>query len=199
MPTFSKAVKFSVGSKAHVLLRGEAIAIKRFRPQVTLAGQDRGTTVPHCHTETAARLDETAGRRRKPYPLKRARERAARPAGFRRLQINLRVETDGGDEGAEEGLGLRVAARLQEGPPVLRAWDHLTLQAAVTQEIRQPHLGVSHILADPHLVGDGDAAGGLTHVECQQGRGQSQESRKEEQSHGSRNPRVHKMESCGLV
>lgn len=198
MPTFSKAVKFSVGSKAHVLLGGEAIAIKRFRPQVTLAGQDRSTTVPHRHTETAARLDETAGRREESlHTGDRARERAA--GGFRRLQMNLRVETDGGDEGAEEGLGLRVAARLQEGPPVLRAWDHLTLQAAVTQKVRQPHLGVSHILADPHLVGDGDAAGGLTHVECQQGRGQSQESRNEEQSHASQNLQVHKTESCGLV
>lgn len=134
---------------------------------------------------------------RKPYTLKAARERAAGPGGFRRLQKNLRVETDGGDEGAEEGLGLGVAARLQEGPPVLRAWDHLTLQAAVTQKIRQPHLGVSDIPADPHLVGDGHAAGGLTHVECQQGRGQSQESQNGEQSHGLQ--KVHKMESCGLV
>lgn len=107
---------------------------------------------------------------------------------------NLRVETDGSDEGAEEGLGLRVAARLQQGPPVLRAWNHLTFQAAVTQKIRQPHLGVSHISADPHLVGNGDAAGGLAHVERQQGRCQSHESG-EVQSHGLQNPQVHKMKS----
>lgn len=67
----------------------------------------------------------------------------------------------------------------------------------MTQKIRQPHLRVSDILADPHLVGDGDAAGGLTHVEGQQGRGQSQESRNEEQSHGSQNPQDGELR-CGV-
>lgn len=110
--------------------------------------------------------------------------------GFTGLWKNLRVETDGSNEGAEEGLGLRVAACLQQGPPVLRAWDHLTFQTAVTQKIRQPHLGVAHISADPHLVGDGHAAGGLAHVEGQQGGRQSQESG-EEQSHGS-TKKIHK-------
>lgn len=133
MRTFREVIEFSVWSKAHVLLGREAIAIKRFRPRVTLAGQHRGTAVPHCHTETAARLDEAAGRREEALDTEDgAGERAAGPGGFRRLQKDLRVETHGGDEGAEEGLGLRVAARLQEGPPVLRAWDHLSFQAAVT-------------------------------------------------------------------
>lgn len=63
MLTFSKVVKFSVRCKAHVLLCREAVAVKHLRPRVTLAGQDRSTAVPHRHTETAARLDETERRR----------------------------------------------------------------------------------------------------------------------------------------
>lgn len=76
----------------------------------------------------------------------------------------LRVEADGGDEGAEEGLGLGVAASPQQGPPVLRAGHHFTLQAAVAQVVGQPHLGVANILAYLHLVGDSNAAGRLAHV-----------------------------------
>ena len=81
-------------------------------------------------------------------------------------KIYLRVETDGGDDGAEEGLGLRVAACLQQGLPVLGPWHHLALQVAVAQEIGQTHLWVSYVFADLHLVRDGDAAGGLPHVKC---------------------------------
>lgn len=47
----------------------------------------------------------------------------------------LRVKTDGGNEGAEEGLSLRVAACLQQGLPVLWTWHHLAFQVAVTQEV----------------------------------------------------------------
>lgn len=61
--TFSKVVKFSVRREAHVLLCREAVAVKHLRPRVALAGQDRSTAVPHRHTEAAARLDETEGKR----------------------------------------------------------------------------------------------------------------------------------------
>ena len=37
----------------------------------------------------------------------------------------LLAETDGGEEGAEEDLGVRVAAQLQERQPRVRLLDHL--------------------------------------------------------------------------
>lgn len=195
MLTFGKVVKFSMRCKAHVLLCREAVAVKHLRPRMTLAGQDRSAAVPYHHTETAARLDKAEGRWDERLQTEdKTTDKAAGRKDFTGLWKNLRVETDGSDEGAEEGLGLRVAACLQQGPPVLRARNHLTFQAAVTQKIRQPHLRVSHISADPHLVGNGHAAGGLAHVERQQGRSQSQESG-EVQSHGLQNPQVHKVES----
>lgn len=194
--TFRKVIKFSVRCKAHVLLCREAAAVKHMRPRVTLAGQDWSTAVPHCHTETVARLDKTEGRPDERLQTEdEAREIFAGREGLPGLWKNVLVETDGSDEGAEKGLGLRVAACLQQGPPVLRAWNHLTFQVAVTQKIRQPHLGVSHTFADPHLVGNGDAAGGLAHVERQQGRCQSQESG-EVQSHGLQNPQDGELRSA---
>lgn len=44
---------------------------------------------------------------------------------------NLRVKADRCNDGAEECLGLRVAASLQQGSPVLRARHHLTFKVAV--------------------------------------------------------------------
>lgn len=61
--TFRKVVKFSVRRKAHVLLCREAVAVEHLGPRVTLAGQDRSAAVPYRHTQTAARLDKTEGRR----------------------------------------------------------------------------------------------------------------------------------------
>lgn len=80
---------------------------------------------------------------------------------------NLRVKTDRGDDGAEEGLSLRVAARLQQRPPILRMWHHLTFQVTVAQKVWQPHLRVPNAPADLHLVGDGNAARGLADVKGQ--------------------------------
>ena len=93
--------------------------------------------------------------------------------------FSLRVKADGGDEGAEEGLGLGVAARLQQGPPVLGAGHHLPFKAAVAQEVGQPHLGVAHILAHLHLVGNGHATGGLSQIE------DARQTRPGKQSHGN--------------
>lgn len=106
--------------------------------------------------------------------------------GWRRSE-GLRVEADGGDERAEESLGLGVAAGPQQGPPVLGAGHHLALQAAVTQVVGQPHLRVAHVLAHLHLVGDGHAAGGLAHVESLQGPhsgGGGQEGQAQAEGHG---------------
>lgn len=76
-----------------------------------------------------------------------------------RGEYYLRIQADRSNEGAEEGLGLRVASSLQQWAPVLRAGHHLTLQAAVPKEVGQSHLGVADILAHAHLVGYGHAAG----------------------------------------
>lgn len=102
------------------------------------------------------------------------------------VEMRLRVETDGGDEGAEEGPGLWVAACLQKGLPVLWPWHDFALQAAVTQKVGQPHLGVSDVFADLHLVGDGDTAGGLTHVKRHYRPRHSQENQSEVDSHTER-------------
>lgn len=59
--TFGEVADFGKWRQAHVLLGGEAVAVKRRRPGVTLAGQHRGAAVPHCHTQTAAWLDEAVG------------------------------------------------------------------------------------------------------------------------------------------
>lgn len=115
--TFSKVAKFSVRREAHVLFCREAVAVKHLRPRVALAGQDRSTAVPHRHTEAAARLDEPEGKQgEKSQTEDEATEKVAKDE---KVLQDLRVQTDGSDEGAEEGLGLRVAARLQQGPPVL--------------------------------------------------------------------------------
>lgn len=62
-----------------------------------------------------------------------------------------------------------MAASLQQGSPVLRAGNHFALQAAVAQEVWQPHLRVAHVLAHTHLVRDRHAAGRLSQVEAQAG------------------------------
>ena len=54
-----------MGRKAHVLFTREAVTVKSLRPGVTLASKHRGTAVPHCPTETAARLDKTEGKKDK--------------------------------------------------------------------------------------------------------------------------------------
>lgn len=87
--TFSKVVKLSVRSEAHLLLGREAIAVKRFRPRVTLAGQDRSTAVPHRHAETAARLDETARTREEMSQT----EDGASGRGFRRRKTHVSRQT----------------------------------------------------------------------------------------------------------
>lgn len=52
-----------MGRKTHVLFSREAVTVKSLRPRVTLAGEHWGTAVPHCHTQTTARLDETEGKK----------------------------------------------------------------------------------------------------------------------------------------
>lgn len=64
MHTFGNLAKFCMGSKAHVFLSRKAVTIKCLRPWVTLAGEHRGTAVPHCHTQTTAWLDKTKGKER---------------------------------------------------------------------------------------------------------------------------------------
>lgn len=91
--TFSKVVKLSVRSEAHVLLGREAIAVKRFRPRVTLAGQDRSTAVPHRHAETAARLDETARRREEMLQTEDRASGGAAGRGFRRRKTHVSRQT----------------------------------------------------------------------------------------------------------
>jgi len=61
MHTFGKVVELCVVRKADVLLGRKAVTIKRLGPRVTLAGEHRGTAVPHCHTQTPARLNKSAG------------------------------------------------------------------------------------------------------------------------------------------
>ena len=71
-----------------------------------------------------------------------------------------------------------MAARLQQGPPVLGAGNHLPVQAAVAQEVGQPHLRVAHILAHLQPAGDGHAASGLSQVEA------TREARQGQENHG---------------
>ena len=59
MHTFGNVAKLCVGSETHVFLGRKAVTVKCLWPRVTLAGKHRGTAVPHCHTETTARLDKT--------------------------------------------------------------------------------------------------------------------------------------------
>lgn len=84
-------------------------------------------------------------------------------------------------------MGLRVAAGLEQGLPVLGAGHHLALEAAVPQVVGKPHLRVAHVLAHLHLVGYGHAAGGLAHVEGSQGLhrgGSGEENQAEAEGHG---------------
>lgn len=60
-PTFGEVADFGEGRQAHVLVGGEAVAVERRRPGVTLTGQHGGAAVPHRHTQAAARLDEAVG------------------------------------------------------------------------------------------------------------------------------------------
>lgn len=53
----------------------------------------------------------------------------------------------------------------------------------MTQEVGQPHLGVTDVFADFHPVGDSDATSGLTHVERHRGTRHGQEGHGEEHSH----------------
>lgn len=59
--TFGEVADFRERRQAHVLFSGEAVAVKRRRPGMTLTGQHGGAAVPHCHTQTAAWLDEAVG------------------------------------------------------------------------------------------------------------------------------------------
>lgn len=59
--TFGEVADLGERRQAHVLLDGEAVAVERLWPGVTLAGQYGGTAVPHGHTQAATRLDEAAG------------------------------------------------------------------------------------------------------------------------------------------
>lgn len=65
MHTFGKVAKFCVGREAHVFLVRKAVTVKCLRPWVTLAGEHRSTTVPHCHAQTTAWLDKTEGKKDK--------------------------------------------------------------------------------------------------------------------------------------
>lgn len=58
MHTFGTVARFRVGRKAHVFLGRKAVTIEYLRPWLTLAGEHRGTAVPHCHTQTTAWPDK---------------------------------------------------------------------------------------------------------------------------------------------
>lgn len=171
--TFRKDARFSMVRKTHVFLSRETVTVKNIRPWVSLAGKHWGTAFPHCHTQTTAGLDETEQiatllhseqtRLQRSWLLK---ERIKRKQSSTQ-KIYLRVKTNRGNEGAEEGLCLRVAACLQQRPPILWMWHHLAFQATVAQKVWQTHLWVSNIFADMHLVGNGNTTSRLTHVKCQ--------------------------------
>lgn len=110
------------------------------------------------------------------------------------VKADSRVEADWSDEGAHEGPGLRVAASLQQGPPVLRFGDDLVLQAGVPQEVGQPHLGVPHIVADAHLWRDAHAAGRLAQVKGQGGVEQAAH-----HQHGEEHAGFSSQRSCCLM
>lgn len=83
---------------------------------MSLAGEHRGTALPHCHAQAAAWPDEPEGANL--MQLKRLHYFKKKGQNKKRY-ICLRVEADRCNDGAEEGLRLRVAACLQQGPPVL--------------------------------------------------------------------------------
>lgn len=96
--------------------------------------------------------------------------------------LHVPVQANGSDERADEGPGLRVAAGVKQRPPVVRTRNRF-LQTAVAQQVGQTHFRVRHVLADAHLVRDGDAACGLAQVEGPGVGCESDEEQKAERMH----------------
>lgn len=66
----------------------------------------------------------------------------------------------GTEEGAEEELGVGMTVDLVERHPAGRLLGHLG-EAAVVQQVRQPHLGVADAVTERQVRRDVDARGRL--------------------------------------
>lgn len=81
-----------------------------------------------------------------------------------KTSLNIPVQTHGSDERANKSPGLRMAAGMKQCFPLFRSRKRF-FNAAVTQEVRQSHFRIRHVLTDAHLMGNRDAASGLAQVE----------------------------------
>lgn len=111
---------------AEVVVLGETVALKHVGPGEAEGGHDRSAAVLHLHAERVARLD-----------------------GF--VQV---IEADGGEERAEELLGVRVALLHDQRDPGARLLQHL-LHGLVAQQVGQPHVLVLYAVAQLQVGRDG--------------------------------------------
>lgn len=103
---------------AEVVVLGETIALEHVGPGEAEGRHDRGAAVLHLHTERVARLDGL-------------------------VQV---VQTNGGEERAQELLGVRVALLHDQRDPGSRLLQHL-LHGLVAQQVGQPHVLVLDAVA----------------------------------------------------
>jgi len=75
----------------------------------------------------------------------------------------LPVQADGREEGAEENPGVGMALPGQQGQPAGGLLDHLR-HGLVLQQVGDPHLRVTDVVAQGHAARDGGAAGGPPQV-----------------------------------
>ena len=117
---------------AEVVVLGETVALKHVGPGEAEGGHDRSAAVLHLHAERVARLD-----------------------GF--VQV---IEADGGEERAQELLGVRVALLHDQRDPGARLLQHL-LHGLVAQQVGQPHVLVLYAVAQLQVGRDGLAVAAL--------------------------------------
>lgn len=77
----------------------------------------------------------------------------------------LPVQADWCKEGAEEDPSVWVALPGQQGQPAGRLLDYFW-HGLVLQQVGNPHLGVTNVIAQGHVVRNGCAAGGSPQVAC---------------------------------
>lgn len=117
---------------AEVVVLGEAVALEHVRPGEAEGGHDRGAAVLHLDAERVARLNGL-------------------------VQV---VEADGGEERAQELLGVRVALLHDQRDPGSGLLQHL-LHGLVAQQVGQPHVLVLDAVAQLQVGGDGLAVAAL--------------------------------------
>jgi len=66
------------------------------------------------------------------------------------------LEADGGEEGAQEELTVGVTLDVEERHP-RRGLLRSLLHRVVFKKVGKPHLGVADVVAEGHVLGDGDA------------------------------------------